>query len=100
MNELADQLSCNAQLFADDTSLFSVSHNIDELINDLAKISHGVQKWKTSFNPDPSKQGQEVIFSSKVNNYPHPPLTFNNNMVYQATSKKHLSRILDNSFMI
>ena len=55
-------------------------HNIDsaaaELNNDLAKISHRVQKWKMSFNPDPSKQGQEVIFSRKVNKDPHPPLTF------------------------
>ena len=78
--ELADELSCNAKLFADDTLLFSVMHNIDsaaaELNNDLAKISHRVQKWKMSFNPDHSKQGQEVIFSRKVNKDPHPPLTF------------------------
>ena len=55
-------------------------HNVDsaaaELNNDLAKISYRVQKWKMSFNPDPSKQGQEVIFSRKVNKDPHPPLTF------------------------
>ena len=80
INELADELSCNAKLFADDTLLFSVVHNIDsaaaELNNDLAKISYMVQKWKISFNPDPSKQGQEVIFSRKVNKGPHPPLTF------------------------
>ena len=55
-------------------------HNIDsaaaELNNELAKISNRVQKWKMCFNPDPSKQGQEVIFSRKVNKDPHPPLTF------------------------
>ena len=42
INELADELSCNAKLFADDTSLFSVMQNIDsataELNNDLAKM--------------------------------------------------------------
>ena len=80
INELADELSCNAKLFADDTSLFSVMHNIDcaaaELNNDLAKISHRVQKWKMSFNLDPSKQVQEVIFSRKVNKDPHTHLTF------------------------
>ena len=79
-NELADELWCNAKLFADDTSLFSVMHNIDsaaaELNNDLAKKSHKVQKWKMIFNPDHTKQGQEVIFSRKVNKDPHPPLTF------------------------
>ena len=80
INELADELSRNAKLFADDSLLFSVMHNIDspaaELNNDLAKISYRVQRWKMSFNPDHSKQGQEVIFSRKVNKDPHPPLTF------------------------
>ena len=46
-------------------------HNGDssaaELKNDLAKISHWVTQWKMSFNPDPSKQAQEVIFSRNVN---------------------------------
>ena len=49
-----------------------------------------------SFNPDPSKQAQEVIFSSKVNTESHSPLTFNNNIVYEAKSQKHLGIILDN----
>ena len=30
------------------------------------------------FNPDSSKKAQEVIFSRKVNNILHPPLSFNN----------------------
>ena len=47
-----------------------------ELNNDLAKISYRVQKWKMSFNPDHSKQCQEVIFCRKLNKDPHPPLTF------------------------
>ena len=60
--------------------LLMMMHNIDspaaELNNDLAKISYRVQKWKMGFNPDHSKQCQEVIFSSKVNKDPHSPLTF------------------------
>ena len=44
-----------------------------ELNNDLAKISHWVQQRKMSFNPDPSKQVHEVIFSRKVNKDSHPP---------------------------
>ena len=43
MNDLADGLSSNAKLFADDTSLFSVVHNVvttaKELNNDLVKIN-------------------------------------------------------------
>ena len=59
------------------------------------------QQWKISFNPDPSKQAQEVIFSRKVNKDYHPPpspspLTFNNSKDYQATSRKHLGIVLGN----
>ena len=31
-----------------------------------------------SFNPDPSKQAQEVILTSKVKKVVHPPILFNN----------------------
>ena len=59
INNLAEELLSNTKLFAGDTSLFSVVHNIDssaaELNNDLAKISHWEQQWKVSFNRDPSK---------------------------------------------
>ena len=70
INDLADGLSSNAKLFADGTSLFSVVHNANttakELNNDLVKISRWAYQWKMSFNPDPSKQAQEVIFSRKT----------------------------------
>ena len=70
INDLADVLSSNAKLFADDTSLFSVVHNANttakELNNDLVKISRWAYQWKMSFNLDPSKQAQEVIFSRKT----------------------------------
>ena len=99
INDLADELSSNSKIFADDTSLFSVVHNRDssaaELNTDLAKISHWVQQWKMSFNPDPSKQVHEVIFSRKVNKDSHPPSPFNNSIVYQVTWQKHLD-MLDN----
>ena len=49
-----------------------------------------------SFNPDPSKQAQEVIFSRKLNKDYHPPLVFNNNNVPETDSQKHLGIILDN----
>ena len=65
INDLADELSSNSKIFADDTSLFSVVHNRDssaaELNNDVAKINQWVQQWKMSFNPDPSRQVHEVI---------------------------------------
>ena len=100
INDLAVGLSSNAKLFADDTSLFSVVHNDNtiakELNNDLVKISRWVYQWKMSFNPDPSKQAQEVIFSRKTKKEYHPPLASNSNNVLETNSQKHLGDVLDN----
>ena len=49
-----------------------------------------------SFNPDPNKQVQEVTFTRKSKNICHPPLIFDKSNVFQSTSQKHLSLILDN----
>ena len=48
-----------------------------------------------SFNPDPKKQAQEVIFSRKPKAISHPSLVFNNDNIIQVTSQKHLGIILD-----
>ena len=70
INDLSDNLSSNVKLFADDTSLFSVIHDINisagELNEDLKKISEWAFQWKMIFNPDATKQAQEVIFSRKI----------------------------------
>ena len=74
INDLADGLSSNAKLFADDTSLFSVIHDLDtsanELNDDLYQINKWAFQWKMSFNPDPSKRDQEIIFSRKLKKFP------------------------------
>ena len=60
INDLPDGLSSNAKLFADDTSLFLVLHDINtstiELNSDLKKINHWSFQWKMTFNPNCSKQ--------------------------------------------
>ena len=48
-----------------------------------------------SFDPDPNKQSQEVIFSRKHSKPNHPPINFNNTVVIQSTNHKHLGMILD-----
>ena len=48
-----------------------------------------------SFNPDPSKQAQKVIFSRETKKEYHTPLAFNNN-VSETNSQKHLGVVLDN----
>ena len=99
INDLSERLSSNAKLCADDTSLFPVIHDSNtsalELNSNSAKINRWAFQWKMSFNPDPKKQAQEVIFSRKSKAISHPPLVFNNNNVIQTTSQKHLGIIFD-----
>ena len=80
----------NGFAVADDTSLFSVAHNANttakELNNDLVKINRWVYQWKMSFNPDSSKQAQEVIFSRKTKKEYNPLLAFNNNNLSKTNS--------------
>ena len=100
INDLTEGLSTNAKLFADDTSLFSVIHDIQTSANnlnkDLERISNWATQWKMNFNSDTTKQAQEVIFSRKVKKTVHPPLLFNNASVTRTSSQKHLGIILDN----
>ena len=48
-----------------------------------------------SFNPDPTKQAQELIFSRKVQTTNPPPLFFNGNVVPKTTLQKHLGMFPD-----
>ena len=48
-----------------------------------------------SFNPDPTKPDEEVIFSCKRTETLHPPLIFQNNFVKRVEYHKHLGLILD-----
>ena len=99
INELSDNLVSNPKLFADDTSLFSVVQYITlsakNLNDDLKKINKWAFQGKMSFNLDPNKQAQEVIFSRKLNKPNHPSSNFNNTVVIQSTTHKHLGMILD-----
>ena len=47
------------------------------------------------FNPDPTKQANEVLFSCKNSSPIHPPLTFNGTIVAKVNEQKHLGLILD-----
>ena len=53
INDLPNGMNSNVKLFADDTSLFSVVHNITDSSNllnsDLSKINEWALQWKMSF---------------------------------------------------
>ena len=92
INDLPDNLESNVKLFAVVRDPINISQ---ELNNDLHKVSLWAYKWKMSFNPYPSKQAQEVIFSRKINEVHHPPFLFNNSTIQQISSQKHLGIHLD-----
>ena len=75
--------------------MHDINTSANELYNDLKKVSNWAFQWKMNFNPDPSKQVQEVIFSRKLNKVTHPLLVSNNASVSQCKSQKHLVIILD-----
>ena len=99
INDIPNGLKSDVKLFADDTSLFSLVNNPQSsakiLNEDLDLINKWAFQWKMSFNPDITKQAQEVLFSRKTSKTIHPDLTFNNSVVQKASSQKHLGLILD-----
>ena len=48
-----------------------------------------------SFNPDPTKMAQEVLFSRKKSKVIHPSLIFNGKDVSRSESHKHLGLIFN-----
>jgi len=99
INDLADNISSDMRLFADDSSLFTsvkdVTQTHDKLVKDLQTITMWAYQWKMVFNPDLTKQAVEVIFSCKNNQPAHPELHFNTIPVAREHFTKHLGVYLD-----
>ena len=99
INDLVDNISSKAKLFADDTSLFTVVHDVDiaadQLNRDLKVISNWPHQWKMQFNPDKNKQAIQVIFFQRKEAIAHSPVFFNGSEVVVKVEHKHLGMILD-----
>ena len=52
---------------------------------------------ENEFNPDPTRQAEQVIFSSKSIKAVHPPIYFNNSAVVTVPHHKHIGLVLDES---
>ena len=67
INDLERNTKSNIKFFADDTMLFSIAKDpvisANDLNHDLDKICQWAHQWKMEFNPDPTKQATEVLFS-------------------------------------
>ena len=99
INDLEENIHSQVRFFADDTMLFSIVKNpiisANELNQDLETIRQWAHQWKLEFNPDPTKQATEHLFSCKNKPPAHPPLFFNGNIVTKVDEHKHLGLILD-----
>ena len=99
INDLIGNLNSNVKLFADGTSLFSEIcdplETANVLNNDLRKIREWTEQWKMVFNPDLTKQVQEVTFSRKSHSPKHPDSYFNSLVVEKVKIQKHLGLKLD-----
>ena len=62
----------------------------NDLNHDLNIIHQWVHQWKTEFNPDPTKQAAEVLFSCKKSSPHHPDLIFNGTVLTRNNEQKHL----------
>ena len=99
INDLSDKLQCNPKLLSNDTSLFSTvkvrERTASNLNNGLKEINKCTFQWKMSFNHDPTKQAQEVIFIRKTTKKIHPNIFFSNIPFSKVDSKNHLDVHLD-----
>ena len=99
INDLDRNIKSNIKFFADDTMLFSIVKDpvisANDLNHDLNIIHQWVYQWKLEFNPDPTKQATEVLFSCKKCRPNHPKLIFNGATVEKVNEHKHLGLVLD-----
>ena len=92
INDLERNIKSNIKLFADDTMLFSIvkdpAISANNLNYDLDIIHQWAYQWKMEFNPDPTKQATEVLFSCKKSSPNHPQLIFNGIAVAEINDQK------------
>ena len=67
----------------------------NDLNHDLDLIYRRAYQWKMEFNPDPTKQATEVLFSYKKSSPNHPRLFFNGATVINVKEQKHLGLLLE-----
>ena len=96
INDLAENVSCDIRLFADDTSLFSVDRGETRtalgLNRCLKRVSLCAWQWKMQFNAEKTKG---VIFFAKRVKPQHPHLTIGREAIARKTEHRYLGMVLD-----
>ena len=90
INDISDNLCSATRLFADDSSIFATSSDIQTIENninsDLTKLSKWARDWLITFNPNKT----EVMFFSNRPFMNYPNITFDNASPEIVDSHKHL----------
>ena len=94
INDLPNIVKSDIRLFADDTSLYIITDDIQEsakkLNIDLQEINKWAKKWLVNFNP--TKTESLLITTKKYSSI--PPLVFDGKIVTEVNSHKHLGIII------
>ena len=98
INDLPDNIICNPKLFADDVSLnvhmYDKDVCTDNLKDDLETLDAWSARWKMSFNPDPTKPAEQVIFTNR-NSTMYDSVRYSGVELVIVEHHKHLGFILD-----
>ena len=89
INDLANVVTCNLKLFADDTCLYVTVDDPNSsaavLNSNLENVKLWADQWLVNFNP---KKTKSMTFSNK--NATHPPAHFQNKIIDKVEQHKHL----------
>jgi hypothetical protein len=86
------------KLFADDTSLYLIVDDpneiADSLNNDLTKIHDWATKWLVTFN---AQKTEPMTISRKIHKPDHPPLYKGNKDISTVSEHKHLGLVISDN---
>ena len=99
INDITNNVTSNIKLFADDTSLYVIVDNVNDLDtpakklnDDISLITAWANQWQIIFNPNKTVA---ITFTRKQNNL-HPQLLFNHHPITQNEHHTHLGLTFNN----
>ena len=99
INDLVQNINCNIKLYADDTTLYITTDDLDHssiLLNeDLQSISSWAKQWLVTFCPE--KTVYMHMTSKRKNVTESPPIMFNGKQLQEVDNHKHLGITLNHS---
>ena len=96
INDLPNNIKSNIKLFADDTSLYievdDPIQSANVLNQDLQSLICWADQWLVTFNASKTK-----LMTCSFKKLQHPDILFDNNILQETTTHKHLGLTLSNN---